>query len=73
MDFLSSLASGDVKAEYLLPIFIDSLLKDGKVAVDVLETSDTWFGMTYQEDREAVRLALKELTEKGQYPDGLYL
>ena len=73
VDFLSSLAAGDVKAEYLLPIFIDSLLKDGKVAVDVLETSDTWFGMTYQEDREAVRLALKELTEKGQYPDGLYL
>ena len=30
---------------------IDRLIKDGKAKVDVLETKDTWFGVTYQEDK----------------------
>ena len=40
--------------------------------VDVLETKDTWFGVTYQEDKAAVTAAFKKLVEDGVYPAQLY-
>ncbi len=30
------------------------LIHSGKAAVDVLETKDAWFGVTYQEDKASV-------------------
>ena len=35
----------ELKGEYLLPIYIDELLKKGKVSVKLLETQDKWFGV----------------------------
>ena len=72
VEFLSSLAPDDIKKEYLLPILVDQLIKNGSASVDVLETKDTWFGITYQEDKEAVMEAFKNLTDAGVYPQGLY-
>lgn len=46
---------------------IDALIQKGTAQVDVLETKDTWFGVTYQEDKEVVIKAFKELTEAGVY------
>ena len=71
-NFLSNVEEGDIKKEYLLPILVDQLIKNGSVSVDVLETKDTWFGVTYQEDKETVMRAFKNLTEAGIYPQGLY-
>ena len=71
-EFLSSLAPDDIKKEYLLPELVDHLIKKGSAKVDVLETKDTWFGVTYQEDKETVMNAFKNLTEAGVYPQGLY-
>ena len=72
VEFLSSLDPDDIKKEYLLPILVDQLIKNGSASVDVLETKDTWFGVTYQEDKEAVMEAFKNLTDAGVYPQGLY-
>ena len=69
VEFLSSLAPDDIKKEYLLPILVDQLIKNGSVSVDVLETKDTWFGVTYQEDKEKVMESFKDA---GVYPQGLY-
>lgn len=71
-EFLSSLKPGELKKEYLLPEMIDRLIKAGTAKVDVLETADTWFGVTYQEDKESVMEAFRDLTEKGVYPADLY-
>ena len=54
VEFLQGVKEGEIKKEYLLPEMIDQLIKAGKAKVDVLETKDTWFGVTYQEDK-AVR------------------
>ena len=62
----------ELTEEYLLPIFIDELLKQGKVSVRVLETSDKWFGVTYQEDKPAVIRAFKKLVDAGVYSETLY-
>lgn len=71
-EFLSGLAPEDTKKEYLLPELVDHLIKNESAEVDVLETKDTWFGVTYQEDKETVMSAFKNLTEAGIYPQGLY-
>ncbi|MBO5521336.1 MAG: nucleotidyltransferase, partial [Eubacterium sp.] len=65
--FLSGLKEGDIKSEYLLPGFIDELLQSGHAYVDVLDTKESWFGVTYQEDKEYVREAFLDLTRKGVY------
>ena len=71
-EFLSGLAPEDIKKEYLLPELVDHLIKNESAEVDVLETKATWFGVTYQEDKETVMRAFKNLTEAGIYPQGLY-
>lgn len=59
-------------AEYLLPIYIDKLLKRNAVTVDVLTTRDRWFGVTYQQDKPAVVEAFAQLTAKGVYRNPLF-
>lgn len=72
VEFLKGVEPGNVKKEYLLPELIDRLIQSGEAQVDVLESRDAWFGVTYQEDKAAVTEAFQRLTEEGVYPDGLY-
>ena len=72
VEFLQGVKEGEIKKEYLLPEMIDQLIKAGKAKVDVLETKDTWFGVTYQEDKASVTEAFKKLVEEGVYPSNLY-
>lgn len=65
--FLSGIEEGDLRAEYLLPVFVDEQLRSGAMRVRMLVTHGTWFGVTYQEDRAAVEAALKEMHAKGLY------
>ena len=69
--FLKNVDPADIKAECLLPVMVDSLLKGGEMTVDMLETEAVWFGVTYQEDRPLVQKALLELHAKGVYPEKL--
>ncbi len=70
--FLAGLKPDDIKSEYLLPIIVDGLIKEGKLTVDVLSSRDRWFGITYKEDKEAVQAELKTLTDAGAYPSPLF-
>lgn len=72
VEFLKGVEPGNIKKEYLLPELIDRLIQSGEAQVDVLETKDEWFGVTYQEDKETVIRAFQELTDAGVYPNGLY-
>lgn len=67
-EFLRDLSDNAAKAEYLLPVLVDDLIQKNAAQVTVLPTNDTWFGVTYQEDKEVVCQAFRELTEKGEYP-----
>ena len=71
-EFLENLTEGDIKSEYLLPKIIDKLVKAGKARVEVLETKDKWFGVTYKEDKETVVEAIRSLIAEGAYPERLY-
>ena len=60
------------KAEFFLPMTVGALLKEGKATVKVLRTPDKWYGVTYAADKPQVVAALKEMTEAGKYPNGLW-
>ena len=72
VEFLKNVKPGDLKAEYLLPTMIDGLMREGRAQVDVLKTHDSWFGVTYQEDKQKVVEAFRELVDRGVYSEDLY-
>jgi len=61
-----------LKAEYLIPILVQKLLKEEKITVKVIETTATWYGVTYKEDKNLVKEALLKLTEENIYPKKLW-
>ncbi len=71
-NFLSDITRDGLKAEYLIPTVVDSLIKNGTAQVTMLETNDKWFGVTYREDKENVVKSLRILIDAGIYPEKLF-
>lgn len=70
--FEKEVPENPMKAEYLIPSFIGELLGQGKISVKVLRTNDSWYGMTYKEDVEAVKGSFREMLEKKVYLKDLF-
>ena len=72
--FMSNLANtaNPQKAESLLPISMDSMMRDGKCDVKVYPTESEWFGVTYPEDKPWVVDSIQNLIAKGEYPEHLW-
>lgn len=70
--FNNTVPSNPMKAECLLPTIIGGMLREGTCTVRALPTSDTWYGMTYQEDVDAVKEAFAELLKDGKYEEDLF-
>ena len=67
-----ALVENPMKGEYFLPSTVSALLAEDKVTVKMLYSPDKWYGVTYAADKPVVVNALKEMTEQGLYPDGLW-
>lgn len=63
---------GKPKAEYLIPFAADQYIKSGKGKIKVIPTSAQWFGVTYKEDAPTVIKNLRQLVDKGEYPESLW-
>jgi len=72
VEFLKNIPEGNIKAEYLLPAYVDELIQKGKLEVDVMTSHDRWFGITYGEDKPAVEKEFAAYAEQGLYPNPLY-
>ena len=70
--FETEVPRNPLKAEYLLPILIGSLLQKKELTVQVLPTHDKWFGVTYAADKQAVTESFRALVEAGVYHKDLY-
>jgi dTDP-glucose pyrophosphorylase len=68
LDFLRTRA-GDDKAEFFIPFAVNALMQEGKERVKVLRTPDSWFGVTYREDRPRVVASVRDLIARGDYPE----
>ncbi len=64
--------ASQLKTESLLPNFAGEIVSKGIGSLKVFSSPDKWFGMTYKEDRETVRLNLLEKTKQGFYPEILW-
>ena len=63
---------GEIKSEALLPEAAARIYADGKGKITFYNSHEKWFGMTYAEDREAVKKAIAEKTKSGYYPEKLW-
>ncbi len=67
-----NLPKNPMKCEYLLPSKVGELLKEGKLTVNVLQSLDKWYGVTYKEDKPEVVKAIQALKDSGLYPQRLW-
>jgi nucleotidyltransferase-like protein len=60
------------KAEFFIPLAVDKLINSGVAKMTVLQTPDSWFGVTYQDDKPVVLKAIRDLVDSGVYPEALW-
>ncbi len=60
------------KSEFYIPSVADALIKEGKAEVKVMASRDSWFGITYREDKDIVVNSIRALVAKGVYPNKLF-
>ena len=60
------------KAEFFIPLCIDTLINSKEATVKVLDTDSKWFGVTYSADRPGVVGKFAELHREGVYPTPLF-
>ena len=60
------------KSEYYIALMVTALIDRGLGKVHVIPGGETWFGVTYQEDKEAVRSNIQRLVASGVYPKKLW-
>jgi dTDP-glucose pyrophosphorylase len=60
-------------AECYIPSTVNELIVAGQMEVKVLRTGDSWFGVTYREDRPRVVESIQQLIARGAYPQKLWL
>ncbi len=71
-EFLEKMDPDNPTGEYLLPTIIGELLEEGRMKVQVLQSPDKWFGVTYKEDKEDVVAEIRKLVEAGVYKENLF-
>lgn len=59
--------------EFLIPSVLNDLVKEKKITIDILETTATWHGVTYKEDKELIVNAINKLIEEKVYPKNLWV
>lgn len=68
----TTLPENPLKAEFFLPFLVQDEIDAQNCSVDMLTTTAKWYGVTYAADRPVMVDFLKQETEKGVYPDGLF-
>jgi hypothetical protein len=65
-------SGGELKSECYIPSTVGDLVTSGQAKVKVLRSPDSWFGVTYREDRPTVVESIRQLIAKGDYPEKLW-
>ena len=61
-----------LKYEALLPNHVGVMIRNNDCKVKVLTSNDSWFGVTYKEDKPVVVAKIQALKDNGTYPDILF-
>src|ERR1039457_4515442 len=65
-------SGAELKSECYIPSAVNDLVVTGQAKVKVLRTNDSWFGVTYREDRPQVVESIRQLIAQGKYPEKLW-
>ena len=65
-------AGQELKSECYIPASVNDLMVAGKARVKVLQSRDSWFGVTYKEDKPRVVESIAKLIQRGEYPVRLW-
>ena len=65
-------SSNEQKSECYIPATVGDLVTSGQAKCKVLRSPDSWFGVTYREDRPNVVESIRALVAKGEYPEKLW-
>ena len=60
------------KSEFYIPVVVNTLVETGRERCKVLRSPDSWFGVTYREDRPRVVESIHKLIARGDYPENLW-
>ncbi|TVQ40471.1 MAG: nucleotidyltransferase [Spirochaetaceae bacterium] len=60
------------KAELYIPTVVNLLIAAGRARMVVIPSQDTWFGVTYSQDKPYVESAIARLIAEGVYPQRLW-
>lgn len=71
-EFLTNGKADLEKDEILIPCVVEMGIEEEKAKVKVLETTATWYGVTYKEDKDYVVKGINSLIEEGLYPNKLW-
>ena len=71
-NFLKENKDNLMNAEYQIPTVMKNIIKRNNGTIKILETKESWYGVTYKEDIEEVRKALKKITQAKVYPIKLW-
>lgn len=63
---------GNLKSEFYIPTVVNKLIQEGVSTTEVLDTTASWFGVTYAEDRPSVVAKIQALVDAGEYPEKLF-
>jgi len=66
-------AGTEQKSECYIPATVGELVTSGRAKCKVLRSADSWFGVTYREDRPTVVESIRKLIAKGDYPEKLWV
>lgn len=58
--------------EFMFPVVVGQLVKQGKATLKLLKTNEKWIGMTYREDLAGVKQSIKVLQDNKLYPVPLW-
>lgn len=72
LEFLDNNKENLEKCEYLIPDILFKTIEENYATAEVLKTTATWYGVTYKEDADSVKQALKGLVDSGEYPNHLW-
>lgn len=69
-EFLSRRGT-EMKSEFYIPFAVSELIHRQKISVQVQTSTDSWFGVTYREDKPMVQKSIRDLVAGGIYPSPL--
>ena len=61
----------ELKSEFYIPSAVASLIHSGDAEIKVMKSGDSWFGVTYREDKPLVQASIARLVRDGIYPSPL--